>query len=136
MVEAVGEMALNIVSLGETEEFTEAKNAVKAAVKAGDKEAAKLAAKRAAQELAKGFEKLTTKKVMDKLKEKFAENAQDWIKQEYCNMLLKAEKNDDFSTDDLWDLAGLDPTGVADVVHAFYQPLCEKDNPFPNVTVH
>lgn len=133
MVDAVVQVALNIISLGETAQVTAAKNSMKMAIKAGDRVAAKAAAKLAAKELAKGFEQLTTKKVVKKLKEEFVENAQQWIMEEYATMLLKTADND-VSTEDLWDLAGLDPTGLAEVVHAFYKPLCEKDNPFPQVT--
>ena len=136
MVQAVGEMCLNIVSLGETAAFNEAKGAVKTAVMAGDKAAAKAAAKLAAKELAKGFEQMTTKKVLKKLKEEFTENALEWLKEEYCSLMLKNAKNEEFSTDDLWDLAGLDPTGAAEVVHAFFKPICAQNNPFPTLDGH
>ncbi len=134
MIEAVGEMAMNIVTLGETSEFTVAKNSLKTAVKAGDKIAAKAAAKQMVKELATGWENITAKIVAKKLKERFKEDAIKWIAKEYATMLLKEQKQEGFSTDDLWDLAGLDPTGIAEVVHAFYKPVCSRDNPFPNVT--
>jgi hypothetical protein len=135
MVEAVGEMALNVVSLGETSAFTAAKGAVKTAVRAGDRVAAKLAARQAAKELAKSFEQMTSRKVMSKLKENFKDQAVDWIAEEYATLLLKTAKNDEFSTEDLWDLAALDPTGIAEVVHAFYKPVCAKNSPFPAVNL-
>ncbi len=133
MVDAVVQVALNIISLGETSAVTAAKKSFKVAVMSGDRVAAKAAAKLAAKELAKGFEQLTTKKVVKQLKDNMKDNAIEYIQEQYATLLLKTANND-ISTDDLWELTALDPTGIADVVKAFYKPLCTKETPFPNIT--
>lgn len=131
MVTAVGELAANIITMGSTSKLTAAKAGLKTALKAGDKIAAKAALKLTVKEFVDGFERLTTKIVAKKLKEKFKKESVKWVAEEYAKVQMKLVLQEEFSVEDLRDLAGLDPTGVAEVVNAFWQPICSKGNAFP-----
>ena len=131
MVTAVAELAANIVTLGSTSKVTAAKNSLKVALKAGDRVAAKAALKLTVKELANGFAELTTRAVAKELKEKFKKESVEWVAKEYAKVQMKLILQEEFSVEDLRDLAGLDPTGIAEVVNAFWQPVCSKGNPFP-----
>lgn len=131
---SVGEVALNIASMGSTTGFTAAKAGVKTAIKTGNKVAAKAAMKKAVKELAQGFQELTTKKVVKKLKEKFKEDSIEWVKESYAEVQMQLIMGEEFTPDDLRILAGLDPTGVASVVESFAHPVCAKPNPFPTLS--
>ncbi len=148
MVTSVLDVVMNIATLGEGEAATAAKNEAKmalkeaaAAAKKADKEALNLAVAKSrtavqkyVTECAQGFEKLTCKKVANKLKEEFKEEALKWVKEEYVKVNFKIATGDDFTVDDLRDLAGLDPTGVAGVVAAYTQQICPDDHPFPTLS--
>ena len=124
-------MAANIISMGSTSKLTAAKASLKTAIKAGDRVAAKAAMKQTVKAFAEGFERLTTRRVVDKLKEKFRKESAKWVREEYAKVQMKLAMQEEFSAEDLRDLAGLDPTGVAQVVEAFWQPVCNEPNPFP-----
>lgn len=133
-VTAVAEFAANIISLGATSKFSAAKAGLKTALKAGDKVAAKAALKITVKELANGFEQLTTRLVARKIKEKFKKESAEWVVKEYAKTQMKLVMQEEFSTEDLRDLAGLDPTGIGGVVDAFWQPICSDPKPFPRLS--
>ena len=128
------QLALNILTLGETSQLTAAKAELTVALKARNFTGAKAAFSRTAKEYVRGFEQLTTKKVAKELKDRFKENAAEWIQAEYANIQVKLAMQESFSEEDLRDLAGLDPTGVAQVVNAFTQKICPGSHPFPTLS--
>lgn len=82
------------------------------------------------------FQELTTPEVDRELQSHFSGDALRWIKEQYAlnhlALLLEAE-GDQSARDMLADIASVDPTGIAGVVDAFSQPMCQNPAPFPTV---
>ncbi len=134
MVTAPIMLAVNILTLGESSEASAAKEELVTALKSRDPVAAKSALPKAMKAYALNFSKMTDKEVMSGLRSSLSQNAQQWVMNEFVSIQMKMTMEKDFSTEDLRDLAGLDPTGVAQVVEAYTQKICAKENPFPTLS--
>lgn len=130
-------LAVNVLTLGGSSEVSAARAEVTASLKAGDKAAAKAAFGRMLELYADNIAKMTSEDIAKKLEEKFAKDAARWVAKEYVKIqyYLATKKDDAAMAESMArDLAGLDPTGVAQTVEAYTQPKCALDEPMPDVT--
>ena len=130
-------LAANIFTLGASSEITAGKAELTAALKAKDITAARAALAKTMTAYASRLAEMTTKEVAVTIQKQFAPNAAKWVAKEYGKtQLYMATKQTDAQLAESYarDLAGLDPTGVAGVVEAFTQSICNSDEPFPKVT--
>jgi hypothetical protein len=134
MVISVVMLAVNIFTLGESSELTVAKSELTAAMKAGKMLEAKVAMVKTITAYARAFENLTTRQVARTLEQRLSKNAAKFVIKEYAKAHMRMVMQDSFSIDDLRDLAGLDPTGVAEVVEAFTQSICPSERLFPTLS--
>ena len=124
-------LAVNIFTLGESSELTVAKSELTAALKAGKMLEAKAAMAKTIFSYARAFENLTTRQVARTLEQRLTKNAAKFVIKEYAKAHMRMVMQESFSIEDLRDLAGLDPTGVAEVVEAFTQAICPSERAFP-----
>lgn len=124
-------LAINIFTLGASSELTAAKSSFTAALKARNIAAARTAMARTVNAYARAFEQLTTRQVANTLRARLTTNAYKFVVTEYAKIQVKLAMQESFSEEDLRSLAALDPTGVASVVEAFTQKICEGNVPFP-----
>jgi len=133
-------LAWNIFTFGAGAEGEEAVSGVTKALKAKDFTGAKAALGRALELYAsRSIADMTTEEVAQTLARRFTQSAQRWVVMEYAKSqyYLMAQKMDPSVAESFArDLAGLDPTGVAQVVAAFAQPKCAASEPFPNVKTY
>ncbi|MDP3170170.1 MAG: hypothetical protein Q8M91_07490 [Polaromonas sp.] len=129
-------LASNILSAGASEELTAARTEFTTAVKAGDTVAARRAFGTMVDAYVARLESITDKEIVDTLKKRLTDNAYKFAAKEYVkynvSMAMTGSVPDGVAV--LHDMAGVDPTGVAQVVDAFLQPKCLLDEPFPQVT--
>ncbi len=131
MVVSVVMLAVNIFTLGRSSSLSLAKTQLSAALKARNFVKARAAFGRCVAAYAEAFENLTTRQIANTLKQRLSQNAAKFVVKEYAKVHIKMVMQEEFSLDDLRDLAALDPTGVAQVVEAFAQSICPSERPFP-----
>lgn len=83
------------------------------------------------------MEEVTSKYVVDSLHSKFGEQGFVWIAKEYAKSQLQVVMSTrKIAEKTILSLAPvIDPIGVIDVVEAFKYPICDRDMPFPSVTI-
>ncbi|MEY4928088.1 MAG: hypothetical protein RI894_2524, partial [Bacteroidota bacterium] len=128
-------MVASIMSLGEAGiALNASKAAIMTSVRAANKVGARAAAKAATRQFVDAFEALTTKKVLQTMKNKLNPSTVEWICAKFGQANLVVSMSNDFDRNDLWLLAGLDPTGAASVVEAYLQKKCDIEAPFPTLS--
>lgn len=80
------------------------------------------------------MEEMTTKDVVEALKSRFGERGRKQIARRYALRYLTVSLGE-LGVDVAKAFTTLDPTGVSGVLSAYTKPLCDRNTPFPDITI-